>query len=112
MREQHTLSAALGEVKAGLTSIFGNRLENVLLYGSYARGEQDAESDIDILAVVDLSAETLDAYEDAVLDMSVALGLRYDALFSIILQDTATFYKYKNVMPFFVNVLREGISLV
>ena len=103
-----TLSDALGEVRDGLRVMFGDSLESVLLYGSYARGEQDAESD----AVVNLPAETLDGYENAVLDLSFELGLRYDALFSVLLQDAATFRKYNRVMPFFVNVLREGVSLV
>lgn len=103
-----TLSDALGEVRDGLRVMFGDSLENVLLYGSYARGEQDTESD----AVVNLPAETLDGYENAVLDLSFEVGLRYDALFSVLLQDAATFRKYNRVMPFFVNVLREGISLV
>lgn len=107
-----TLPDALGEVRDGLRGIFGDSLENVLLYGSYARGEQDAESDIDILAVVNLPADALDAYENAVLDLSFEVGLRYDALFSVLLQDAATFRKYNRVMPFFVNVLREGVSLV
>ena len=107
-----TLSDALGEVRDGLRVMFGDSLENVLLYGSYARGEQDAESDVDILAVVNLPAETLDGYENAVLDLSFEVGLRYDALFSVLLQDADTFRKYNRVMPFFVNVLREGISLV
>ena len=106
------MSAALAEIRDGLSALFGARLENVILYGSYARGEQDDESDIDILAVVELSAETLDEYESAVLDLAFELGLRYDALFSVLLQDAATFRKYARSMPFFLNVLREGISLV
>ena len=106
------MSAALAEIRDGLSVLFGAKLEKVLLYGSYARGEQDDESDVDILAVVNLPVEALDEYESPVLDLAVGLGLRYDALFSVLLQDAATFRKYNRVMPFFVNVLREGISLV
>ena len=42
----------LAEVKAGLYAIYGDRLRGMYLYGSYARGEQDAESDVDILVVL------------------------------------------------------------
>lgn len=106
------MSAALAEIRDGLSALFGARLENAFLYGSYARGEQDDESDVDILAVVDLPAKTLDLYESPVLDLAVEVGLRYDALFSVLLQDAEAFRKYRTAMPFFVNVMREGISLV
>ena len=47
-------------MQSGLTELFGSRLEKVLLYGSYARGEQDEESDIDVMAPVDLPREQLE----------------------------------------------------
>ena len=112
MCSKDTITMALDEVRDGLSAIFGRKLQNVLLYGSYARGDQDEESDVDVLALVSLPMKELDAYEDATLDLSVAVGLRYDVLFSILLQDTETFTKYKKAVPFFQNVMREGISLV
>jgi predicted nucleotidyltransferase len=42
----------LKELKAGLAAIYGARLRQVYLFGSYARGDQDAESDLDILIVL------------------------------------------------------------
>ena len=59
-------STVLHEVHSGLQSIFGNELEQLLLYGSYARGEQDSESDIDLLALVNMPKERLAGYRRAV----------------------------------------------
>jgi len=40
------------ELKAGLARIYGSRLKGVYVYGSYARGEADSESDVDILVIL------------------------------------------------------------
>lgn len=41
------------ELRAGLVSLYGDRLRGVYLFGSYARGEEDPESDLDVLVVLD-----------------------------------------------------------
>lgn len=47
------LNTLLGELKNGLDALYGERLKAVYLYGSYARGEQDNGSDVDILVILD-----------------------------------------------------------
>jgi predicted nucleotidyltransferase len=43
----------LTELKKGLTQIYGDRLKGLYLYGSYARGEEHSDSDIDMMIVLD-----------------------------------------------------------
>jgi uncharacterized protein len=40
------------ELKEGLVRIYGDRLKDVYLYGSYARGEVRSDSDIDVMIVL------------------------------------------------------------
>ena len=40
------------EVKQALTQLYGDRLDRVILYGSYARGDFHNESDVDYLVVL------------------------------------------------------------
>ncbi len=47
------ISNLLSELKSGLAMIYGERLKRVYLYGSYARGDEDKESDFDILVVLE-----------------------------------------------------------
>ncbi len=47
------LRKLLNEVKQGLKRLYGDRLRGVYLFGSYARGEADAESDVDVLILLD-----------------------------------------------------------
>jgi uncharacterized protein len=41
------------ELKKGVTDMYGSRLKAVILFGSYARGDYDNSSDLDVLIVLD-----------------------------------------------------------
>jgi uncharacterized protein len=43
----------LSEMKQGLNQIYGEHLKGVYLYGSYARGDDQPGSDVDIMIVLD-----------------------------------------------------------
>lgn len=58
---QTLLTQYLSEVK----KIYGSHLKTVILYGSYARGDYTSDSDVDIMLLVDLTPEEMDAYSGA-----------------------------------------------
>lgn len=105
------LETVLSVTHSRLQEIFGDHLENVLLYGSYARGDYDAESDIDVMALVNLPKEKLSSYRRQVSNFSSEMDLKYNVLLSIKLQDTETFRHFQNVLPFYQNVIKEGIRV-
>ena len=43
----------LKKIKSHLQTLYGNRLQNILLFGSEARGEAIPNSDIDIMVILD-----------------------------------------------------------
>ena len=43
----------LTELKRGLLKLYGERLKAVYLFGSYARGDYDDASDVDVMIVLD-----------------------------------------------------------
>jgi predicted nucleotidyltransferase len=47
------LSTILNELRVALESIYRERLKQVILYGSQARGDAQLGSDIDVLIVLD-----------------------------------------------------------
>ena len=47
------LAVLLQELRTALVMIYGSRLREVILFGSYARGEAAADSDVDIAFVLD-----------------------------------------------------------
>lgn len=92
-------------------SIFGDKLDSTLLYGSYARGEETSESDVDIMVLVNIPAEELSTYKKAFINLTSELGLEHDIVVTVTLKDTETFNKYLEAVPFYANVKKEGIKI-
>jgi predicted nucleotidyltransferase len=52
------LTEVIAELRQGLEGIYGNRFRDLLLYGSYARGDQWEGSDVDLLVLLDGPVDT------------------------------------------------------
>lgn len=91
-----------------MSSLYGPRLRGLYLYGSYARGEENGDSDIDFLVVLD---EVEDAGEE--LDRMSELGSRLSLAHDL----TITFFplsvsEFQNLhTPFLLNVRREAVEV-
>lgn len=93
----------------GLIDIFSNNIKAIILYGSVARNENTAESDIDIAIIVKNEMDNLT--RERFIQWSAELDLRYDKVFSIIDIQEKNMEKWGNVLPFYQNVKKEGIVL-
>ena len=99
----------LTEMSKQLKTIYGAYLDKVILYGSYARGEQTEESDVDIAVV--LKAGNTEKMHDEMLDIVVDYELELGVTLSVISVEYESYLKWKQVLPFYKNVDREGIVL-
>ena len=63
------LRKMLLELEEKLQRVYGNKLKAVILYGSVARGTATEESDIDIMVLIDGTAQKLRAFEDQLSDV-------------------------------------------
>ena len=104
----------LQEYVKGLLKIIGKDLRQVILYGSYARGEQDSNgeiSDIDIMILVDLNEEKIKEIEKKVIDYSYDLDLKYDILLSPIIENIENYKNRTRYMTLYKNIENEGVLL-
>ena len=93
-------------------NLLGDKLEAVILFGSYARGDYDDESDIDIIILANIGVEEMPELSQIFTDFSCDIDFEYDVVLSLILQGNDTYNKYKSTYPFFKNIENEGIDLV
>ena len=99
----------LEELSNGIVEIINSNIEKVILYGSFARGTNDKDSDVDIMVIV---KNELDKFtEDKLSDFIVDMNLKYDKVFSVIDVNVHEFIKWADTLPFYKNVNREGIVL-
>jgi predicted nucleotidyltransferase len=89
-------------------AIFGGALRAVILYGSYARGDYDDGSDIDVMVLADIDRDLLRPYADALVDKAWEVSMEYDTLVSISLNNAEHFHEWREDVPFYRNVWNEG----
>ncbi len=97
------------EVYSEAFELFQESLVNVILFGSYARGDYDEYSDVDFMLVVNLPSGRLAAYRKEMAKISSKLSLKYDRTVSLHLQDNDTVSLYGDVLPYLKNAMEEGI---
>lgn len=91
--------------------LFGDSLRQVILYGSYARGNPDEESDVDVAALVDCSRETLRKTFERLGEISSELSLAYGITVSPTAIPFADFQNYQDALPYYRNIRSEGVQL-
>lgn len=97
------------QINSHLKKKFKEKLDKIILFGSYARGDYDNESDIDILVLV--KDVELRKYNDEMTDFEVDLTIKYGILPSIILRNTRYFNENKEIIPFYRSVEKEGVEI-
>jgi uncharacterized protein len=95
-------------VTADLKKLFKENLNKIILYGSYARGEETAESDVDYLILTTLNDDEIKKYNNLIVDLSYEYLDNYNILFSFVIINSAQFDKYSDTLPYYNNIVREG----
>ena len=96
----------LRELRAGLEAIYGERLQGVYLYGSYARGDQDDESDVDVLIILD-RCDSYGAEVDRTSALVSGLSLDHDRSISPVFVAVADWLARDT--PFLANARQDAI---
>jgi uncharacterized protein len=85
----------------------GSRLRQLVLFGSRARGDAHANSDYDVVVVVDRRSPEV---REALLEIEVDLLDRHGSLVASLLRDEREWAASQR-LPLGLNVAREGVPL-
>lgn len=98
----------LQELKDGLKKRYGRKLKSMMLFGSYARGEQRDDSDIDIAIILeDFSHACVEIERTG--DIVSSLSLKFDTLISLVPIKENDWRKRKTAL--ISNIKRDGIAV-
>ena len=92
--------------------LIGKNLSKILVYGSYARGDYNENSDIDIMILTSLPENKIEPIEDALYDIAFDFMMEYEIQISVIVNNEEHFKYWLGALPFYDNVEREGIEIV
>jgi len=97
----------LKRLKADLKAALGDKIRELILFGSYSRGDFTEYSDIDLLILVKgaLSREETQKIDDLIASYS----LKYDVVISGLVYPAEAYQRFNT--PFLLNVKEEGVSL-
>ena len=101
----------LSELSNLAKNSFGDKLTAVILYGSYARGDYDEYSDVDVMIIADINLSEFSKRQESFVDLCSELSLEYDLVVVPTFVSKKNFYRFHNVLPFYQNVEREGIKI-
>jgi len=100
----HTIAREFAQL---LRERLGDRVKQVILFGSQARGDASEGSDYDVLVVVD---ERTKEIEEAVLDLDVEMMNRHEALMCSVIRDENEWRRMEK-FPIGWNIDKEGVAL-
>ena len=105
------ITKSIKELLILVDQVFGEKAKRVILYGSYARGDFNRSSDIDVMILTDLNEDELIEYRDKLWDLAYDIELENNVILSPLVKNIDKFNYWLNALPFYMNVEKEGVIL-
>ena len=91
-----------------LKDIMGSKLTKVIVYGSYARGDYNSSSDVDVMILVKMSDNEIKKIENQVYDLAFDIEMDTGVDISPIIKNEEQYEYWLDTLPFYKNIHEEG----
>ena len=91
--------------------LFGSKLNKIIVYGSYARGDYGKNSDVDIMILVDLPEAEIKKFENRVYDVAFEIEMDTGVNISPVIKNREQFEYWEDTLPYYKNVRKEGVTI-
>lgn len=112
MCSKSELKIILDALAKAYQDVYGQNLSSIILYGSYARGDNRQDSDIDVVAIVHGERQDLQNKLKQVWDLSSDLELEYGVIVSPTVIPYEEYERFKEDIPYYRNIQNEGVKIV
>ena len=109
MCNQQEVNRIIRQLCSGLKPLFPQGPMEAILFGSYARGEANNESDIDVMVLVDSSRQDISQKTWEISCVAADLLLSRGVMVSPIVENRRYFQDNVELLPFYQNIVREGV---
>lgn len=102
------IKTLLEKLKSGLQQMYGEQFREAFLFGSYARGDNNPDSDVDVLIILS-DFEKYGAELNRTSELIGNLSLEHDTTVSVVFTRLREWQMDK--LPLLLNIHAEGVAV-
>lgn len=111
MTDRARIEKIVLNLQADIEKLFSEKGAESILFGSYARGDADSGSDIDVLILVQAAREAIAEKNWLVGEIAAEYLFDYNMVVSPIVENKDYFQRNLDVLPLFAVINREGVKI-
>lgn len=101
----------IGHYIEEIKAVLGKDFREAVIYGSFARGEMQEESDIDIAIFTERKAQDFYILINKISELTFEYNVRYEIILSPVFQNIDDYRRMLHVVPYYQNIQREGVPV-
>lgn len=111
MNMEENIKNIASEVNEELIKLFGEKIERIILYGSYAHGDFNLESNVDIMILLNYEQKEITERRKEISRIASRIGLKNDITVSLLARNFADYENQMKYQPFYQNIEKEGMKI-
>lgn len=87
------------------------RLSQIIVYGSYERGDYNDYSDVDVMILVKMSEAEIKKIENEIYDLAFEIEMNTGVDISPVIKNENQYEYWSDTLPCYKNIKREGVVI-